>query len=92
MEGQGAGDPVRLSLRDHGDAVGQAPAILSQSLLDETDDRCTVFCLVLEAGEAAQEQDQVHIGAVVQRRSLPGGSTLGRTVMLELHLPWGLKL
>lgn len=92
LEGQRAGDPGGLFPWDHGDAVGQAPAVLGQSLLDEVDDKFAVVCLVLEAGEAAQEQDQVHIRAVVQRCPLPRGATLGRKLMLKLCLSWSLKL
>lgn len=55
LEGQGAGGPASQPVLGHGDVVGQAPAAVVQFLLDDVDDGPTEPCLVLEAGEAAQE-------------------------------------
>lgn len=82
-EGQGAGGPASFSVLGQGDVVGQAPAAVIQFLLDDVYDGPTEPCLVLEAGEATQEQDQIHIGAVVQRCPLPRGAALRRTSMLS---------
>ena len=49
----------------HNDVLGQAPATVTQFPLSDADDGPMELCLVLEPGEATQQQEQIHTRAIV---------------------------